>query len=252
MKRLLLGLIVIVSMFSAEKVTNAQSFSFERVGPELEMIPYIKDSLQTVIRSAIVRNNTSNTIHMRFYRVQNNIPASWQTQMCYDLCYAYFVDTIAPPPLPPYDLGPNQVDTMFYIDFSGEEEGVGTGVVRMYNTDNPSEFVEQTFKLQIGDGVGIHQISSNVEEFRLDQNYPNPFNPSTKIRFSIPKNDFVNLKVYDILGNEVADLVDNQQLNTGAYEYEFNTATLNLSSGVYYYKLTTSQFTQVRKMMLVK
>jgi Secretion system C-terminal sorting domain len=252
MKRLLLSAFILVSYLSLFNSAKAQNFDFERIGDETIYLSYIPDSLQTVLRQAIVRNNTNTTLHIKFHRQLNDIPANWETQMCYDLCYAPFVDTIAPYPLPPYDIAPNQIDTFFYIDFLGEDEGVGHAIVRMFNTDNISEYVEQSFKVQIGDGVGIHQISSNVEEFRLDQNYPNPFNPSTKIRFSIPKNDFVNLKVYDILGNEVSNLVDNRQLNVGSYEYEFSTAGLNLSSGIYYYKLTTSQFTQVRKMMLIK
>jgi hypothetical protein len=252
MKKLLLAVIVTMAFFFGTKMTYAQNFEFERLGAETIFLSYIPDSTQVVLRQAVVRNNSNNQINVRFARIINDIPAEWHTQMCYDLCYAHFVDTIAPPPLPPYTLEPNQVDTLFYIDFAGEVEGLGTGVVRMYNTDNPAEYVEQTFKVQIGDGVGINQISSNVEDFNLSQNYPNPFNPSTKINFSIPKTDFVNLKVYDILGNEVSNLVDNRQLNVGTYEYEFNTSGLNLSSGVYYYKLTTSEFIQVRKMMLIK
>jgi hypothetical protein len=252
MKRLLLGFVLALMIFGSNNTANAQGFEFERIGPELTTRPYIQDSIQTVIIQGIVRNTSATDINVKFARIINDLPMGWDTQMCYDLCYAPFVDTIAPSPLPPYVLAPGQVDTFYYIDFLGESEGIGTAVVRMFNTDNPSLYVDQTFKLQIGDGVGINQISSNVEEFRLDQNYPNPFNPSTKINFSIPKNDIVNLKVYDILGNEVSNLVDNLNLNAGVYQYEFNTSGLRLSSGVYYYKLTTSQFVQVRKMMLIK
>ena len=252
MKRLLLGVFISLAFLGFSGKSEAQNFEFERIGPELTMRPYIQDSIQTVIIQCIVRNTSGGDLNVKFARILNDLPLGWDTQMCYDLCYAPFVDTIAPYPLPPYVLAAGQVDTFYYIDFLGESEGVGTAVVRMFNTDNPSEYVEQTFKLQIGDGVGINQISSNVEEFRLDQNYPNPFNPSTRINFSIPKNDFVTLKVYDILGNEVSNLVDGQRLNAGVYQYDFNTSGLRLSSGVYYYKLTTSQFVQVRKMMLIK
>lgn len=252
MKKFLLGIIVTMAFLFGNKMANAQNFEFERLGAETVYLNYIPDSLQTVLRQAIVRNISNQTINVKFHRRVNDIPPTWETQMCYDLCYAPFIDTIAPYPLQPYAIPPSQVDTFFYIDFLGEDEGIGTGVVRMFNTDNPSEYVEQTFKVQIGDGVGIQQISSNVEDFNLSQNYPNPFNPSTKIKFSIPKTDFVNLKVYDVLGNEVTSLLDNKNLNVGTYEYEFNTAGLNLSSGVYYYKLTTSEFVQVRKMMLIK
>jgi hypothetical protein len=98
--------------------------------------------------------------------------------------------------------------------------------------------------------IGINQISSEVpENFTLEQNYPNPFNPSTSINFSIPKSGIVSLKVYDISGKEVANLV-NESLTTGTYEYSFNAASL--SSGIYFYTLKTEGITQTKKMMLVK
>ncbi|CAF3730991.1 unnamed protein product [Rotaria sp. Silwood1] len=100
---------------------------------------------------------------------------------------------------------------------------------------------------------GINNISSLAEVFSLAQNYPNPFNPTTKINFSIPKSGYVTLKVYDILGNEVSNLV-NENLSTGTYSVDFNAAVSGnaLSSGVYFYRLNTSDFTEVKKMYLVK
>lgn len=93
----------------------------------------------------------------------------------------------------------------------------------------------------------------NKDEMRyaLRQNYPNPFNPTTTIAFSVPKNEFVTLKVYDVAGKEVAVLV-NEYKTSGNYEVQFSTASLNLSSGIYFYKLQTGSFTDVKKMVLVK
>jgi len=87
------------------------------------------------------------------------------------------------------------------------------------------------------------------EKFELNQNYPNPFNPSTKINFSIPKQAFVSLKIYDMLGREVAQLV-NQELTPNTYSIDFNASTL--SSGVYFYKLESPGFSDIKRMMLVK
>ncbi len=88
------------------------------------------------------------------------------------------------------------------------------------------------------------------ESFILNQNYPNPFNPATNIVFSINKADFVNLTVYNILGQTVATLVD-EKLSIGSYNYSFDGQ--NLSSGTYFYKLTTqSGYSQVKKMILIK
>jgi hypothetical protein len=88
-----------------------------------------------------------------------------------------------------------------------------------------------------------------VTTYGLEQNYPNPFNPSTRIKFSIAQSDFVSLKIYDILGNEVATLV-NEQRAPGAYEVTFDAG--NLASGVYVYTLTAGDFVQTRKLMLMK
>jgi hypothetical protein len=92
------------------------------------------------------------------------------------------------------------------------------------------------------------------EDLKLFQNYPNPFNPSTKIKFSVPTiaSDFsskTTLKVYDILGEEVATLV-NEQILTGNYEVRFDAT--NLSSGIYLYKIQAGDYTDVKKMILMK
>ncbi len=99
--------------------------------------------------------------------------------------------------------------------------------------------------------------SGIVEEFKLEQNYPNPFNPSTTFKYTIPsviaseakQSQFVTLKVYDILGNEIATLV-NEEKSAGSYEVKFNAN--GLSSGIYFYKLQTGNFIETRKMNLVK
>src|SRR5690606_25293751 len=98
--------------------------------------------------------------------------------------------------------------------------------------------------------VGITQIGSEIpERFTLEQNYPNPFNPATNIKFSIPKGSFVKLAVYDMLGREVAKLV-NSELQAGTYNYDFDGS--KLSSGVYFYKLESNSFSETKKMMLIK
>ena len=88
-----------------------------------------------------------------------------------------------------------------------------------------------------------------VNEYNLEQNFPNPFNPSTTIKFSVPTSDLVTLKVYDVLGNEVATLV-NEQKAPGTYEVRFDAG--NLASGIYIYTIKASNFTQTRKLILMK
>ena len=83
----------------------------------------------------------------------------------------------------------------------------------------------------------------------LKQNYPNPFNPNTTIEFEIPNRQLIKLKVFDILGNEVAELL-NEERTAGSYKIEFNTS--NLSSGVYVYQLQTNSKILSKKMLLLK
>ena len=88
-----------------------------------------------------------------------------------------------------------------------------------------------------------------VEEFILFQNYPNPFNPATIIRYELPKRSFMSIKVYDLLGREVATLV-NEEKSAGEYEVEFDASAL--TSGIYFYQLKAGDFGQTKKMILLK
>jgi hypothetical protein len=101
-----------------------------------------------------------------------------------------------------------------------------------------------------GPQLGIGQIGNGIPEtYALSQNYPNPFNPTTKINFAIPKQGLVTLKVYDVLGREVANLV-NEVKTAGNYIVDFDAS--NLSSGVYFYSIKVNGFTDVKRMMLIK
>ncbi|MDD5363436.1 MAG: T9SS type A sorting domain-containing protein [Ignavibacteria bacterium] len=97
---------------------------------------------------------------------------------------------------------------------------------------------------------GITNINAPIPvNYNLKQNFPNPFNPVTKISFDIPKSGLVTLKVYNILGTEIATLV-NEVKNPGSYLVDFNASAL--SSGVYFYKMETGGFSAVKRMVLVK
>jgi hypothetical protein len=98
--------------------------------------------------------------------------------------------------------------------------------------------------------VGIEPIGNSVPaEFSLKQNYPNPFNPTTRIEFTIPKGEYVELKLYDLLGKEIGILVQGPY-EAGRYMFDFNAG--NLSSGIYFYTITAGQFKDTKKMLLVK
>jgi hypothetical protein len=115
--------------------------------------------------------------------------------------------------------------------------------------------------------IVLNESSSSVEQFNnslpsgyeLDQNYPNPFNPTTTIRFSIPESQFVTLKIYNSLGEQVAELV-NQQLQKGNYTVNWNAENTSsgissrggYASGIYFYSLSTNNFNETKKMILLK
>jgi Secretion system C-terminal sorting domain len=87
------------------------------------------------------------------------------------------------------------------------------------------------------------------DQIELFQNYPNPFNPTTTIRYVIPKESFVTIKVYNLLGKEIATLV-NDKKSAGSYSVDFNTN--NFASGIYFYKLLSGTYTATKKMVILK
>jgi uncharacterized membrane protein len=117
------------------------------------------------------------------------------------------------------------------------------------------------FVLDRGPITNVEAQKFSPKEFSLDQNYPNPFNPSTSIQYAVGNRQFVQLKVYDILGNEVATLV-NEEKAPGTYEVEFNSHSdggqnlpagrQGLSSGVYFYRMQAGDFVETKKMILLR
>ena len=107
-------------------------------------------------------------------------------------------------------------------------------------------------KILFTENGGVTSVEENIFNpfnFYLSQNYPNPFNPVTSLQYAIGSRQFVTLKVYDLLGKEVATLV-NEEKPAGEYEVEFNAATL--PSGIYFYQLKAGQFSETKKMILLK
>jgi hypothetical protein len=142
------------------------------------------------------------------------------------------------------------------IDFSindndsGEREGILC--YSPNNQDLSYQDVSRWYYTWIGDKWdAITSVEEEVlpETYSLSQNYPNPFNPTTTIKYSVANAGFVNLKVFDILGRQVMELVNRQQ-DKGNYTVSFDGS--NLSTGVYFYKLESGNFTSIKKMMLIK
>jgi len=99
--------------------------------------------------------------------------------------------------------------------------------------------------------VGISNLDDQIPQvFSLQQNYPNPFNPKTTIEFSIPKTEYVKLKIIDVKGKEVQTLVSDN-MSAGVYKYDWNAAD-NVASGIYYYVIKAGEFTDTKKLVLLK
>jgi photosystem II stability/assembly factor-like uncharacterized protein len=126
----------------------------------------------------------------------------------------------------------------------------GPAVFSSYNTGWCGSINDSVYKWDSEILItSVEEFVTKVDNFILSQNYPNPFNPSTTIRYSIPTSEFVTIKVYDVLGNEIATLV-NEDKPAGSYEVNFNAA--KLSSGIYFYSLQAGSFTQTKKLILIK
>jgi hypothetical protein len=138
--------------------------------------------------------------------------------------------------------------------------GTTTEIQNYSFTDNNVSTGKYSYRLKQIDLDGTYEYSKTIEveitsplEFSLAQNYPNPFNPSTTIKYAISSKQLVQLKVFDILGREIVALVNEEQ-SAGNYEVEFKSSvgSLQLASGIYFYKLQTGSFVQTRKMILLR
>ncbi|MGE5352588.1 MAG: T9SS type A sorting domain-containing protein [Acidobacteriota bacterium] len=137
-------------------------------------------------------------------------------------------------------------DTGYSVNWSNSE------------TTEDSDGAHRTLRQNLSATISPYNMTTGVEELKrmgvpenysLEQNYPNPFNPATKIRYSLPERTFVTLKVFDVLGSEVASLV-NQEKAAGNYEVEFNAS--KLTSGVYIYKIQAGKYSSARKLLIMK
>lgn len=148
----------------------------------------------------------------------------------YTECYKVFFDN------------PHSVDEEVFYSFAP-----AVGIVEIYYGEGP-HFLLDSLSLNVTLNVENTQ-QSNLNFYVLSQNYPNPFNPTTKIKYSIVQNGLVKLLIFDLLGREVASLVNTEQ-SIGNYEVDFNASTL--TSGIYFYKLQSGNFSETRKMLLLR
>jgi len=142
----------------------------------------------------------------------------------------------------------SKVGTDYYCYMTCNKDSIpGSYVNGVGNGESLSQYWFMKAKVSF---VSVNTISTEVPAtYSLSQNYPNPFNPTTNIKFAVSKAGFVNLKVYDLAGREISSLV-NENLSAGTYSYTFDAS--KLSSGIYFYTLKANDFSETKKMMLIK
>ncbi|MEW6194867.1 MAG: CARDB domain-containing protein [Bacteroidota bacterium] len=152
----------------------------------------------------------------------------------------------------------NSIDDVFGIISDGDGEGAGAQRSWERWSDNTFHSIQSSWGLDLDLWISVViQLTTDVEEYEesipnnyfLSQNYPNPFNPTTSIYYEIPIRSFVSLKIYDLLGKEVA-VLSNSEHEAGKYQVIFNAS--NLASGVYFYRLEAGSFNQTKKLILMK
>jgi hypothetical protein len=139
--------------------------------------------------------------------------------------------------------------SMFDITNDGKEE-ILISLDQIIDLPGDDQIRTFTYIYKPDKTSGIINTSENIpNEIDVFQNYPNPFNPRTTITYQVPEISFVTLKIYDVLGNRIATLI-NEEKPAGSYEVEFDASSL--SSGIYFYKLQSGSFVETKKMVLLK
>lgn len=210
----------------------------------------LTDTLGAEIIFLIDVTNVSQTEQTVFIvRTINDLPADWTSSLCFELCFAYFIDSIATTP----DFGstplmPGETREVSLHVFTSVNAGTANVQLQAGTTHDPVNRITVDFTA-IVNPTSVENDGEQPNEYFLTQNFPNPFNPSTKISYGIREAGVVTIKVFNILGSEVATLV-NEYKSAGNYEVSFGKN--ELASGIYIYRLTVNNFIQTRKMILEK
>lgn len=183
-------------------------------------------------------------------RTVNDLPADWQSSLCFGVnCFSPFLDSAATTPdffTDPLEPGDTLITSVHVFAFNND--GTANVQVQVGTFRNPNDRVTIDFTATTLP-VSVEDETIAAKDYYLNQNFPNPFNPATRINYGVAKSGNVEISVYNILGNKVATLV-NEFKPAGNYSVDFNAA--KLSSGVYFYKISTNGFVQTKKMILEK
>ena len=210
------------SQVTAQLLANTGAVTVNSTVLPVELVSFTAATDRT---STILHWSTATEINSQGFEVERRQAAAWQG--------VAFVT------------GAGTSNSPHNYSYADNKLAAGSYTYRLKQIDNDGAFMYY--------GSAAVEIKAAPETFALSQNYPNPFNPSTKIEYSIENAGMVTLKVYNIIGDEVATLVNGRQ-EAGSYAVPFNASNgmLNLSSGVYFYRLVNGSSVSVKKLILMK
>ena len=208
-------------------------------------------TFEIVFEFEVVNISNLDSIAIFEVRTINNVPSGWSSSLCFgELCFPPDLDSVATTPYfntPPIAQG-DTLETSLHVFTDLTSIATAYVQIEVGTFRNPEDRITLDFTATTDPTVSVRE-NNMLNSYYLYQNYPNPFNPTTRISYNVGEPGFVQLKVYNVLGVEVATLVNEQQYS-GNYSIDFGAS--DLSSGVYFYSLTVNNFTQTRKMILEK
>ncbi len=221
------------------------SQSFTVIPSELSQVVTLNSE---VVYDFQVKNISSLPLNIYVKKQNLGMPADWSASLCFAFCFAPFLDSVNTTQFNENPLNPQEIRNISVHVFPVVNYGVSNLKLTIGNLSNPLESLDFNVKTTV-EVVAVENENNIPNSFKLYQNYPNPFNPSTNIYYQLSECGFVTLEIFDILGNKINSFVNSYQ-NAGTYTVSF--INNNLSSGIYYYKLSQNNKFITKKMILEK
>ncbi len=229
---------------------NAQSFTVEH--GDLAKTDSIGSE---IIFEFQVKNVSNSDLTLDLLRTKNDLPENWSSSLCFSLCFAPFMDSVSTTSdFGSSPLAPNEVRTFSAHVFPFVNEGTAHLTIVVKNHNNPSD--KQEFEITATAQTTDVENSPVAQGFYLSQAYPNPFGEkspaatnNTQFKFTLPAAGFTQLKIYDVLGREIATLVNGSK-RQGTHTVEFNAG--NIPAGIYFARFSANGIVQTRKFVLEK
>ena len=204
-----------------------------------------------MVFNVTITNTSAQMLTLVLVRTLNDLPQGWESSMCFSACYLPTTDSImTTPEYGSSPLNPNESRPFSLHVYTTLNNGAAAVRIDVRNTRDNLDLRTLTFHAT-SIPVGVKETPETPLVFALEQNFPNPFNPTTVIRYTIPEgmHERILLRVYDLLGCEVATLV-NGEMTSGSHEMVFDASML--SSGIYFYRMSAGSFSQSRTLCIVR